>query len=597
MKRILILSACLLFLAGFQFAFAGSGGNGQTGNNPDDTRPHEGIDIDIFDVFQSIMTQIMAGAQAYSGSDTGAMPKVTDSTGCVYVDVYLPDSVSAPLPFDSTMTTGSLLIKNCDSQAAQIELAFAFTITINNFIDTTLTIENIFIHLNAGDSAYCEFIFPVPPFNAAYTLCVTASSGDAVMTDCATMVVTGQDIPDLPYHASGFLFQGPDCVLFMEMGDSNAALILENYGEFGPGDSVFVVGTLVEDCGIECTGAFGCVISNTIDSLPGPPPPPPFSACGFLIEGQNCVLFTPEGFGDTAFVLDEYGSFQAGDTVFVSGNLEIGCETDCIDAMGCLRNNIIDTCSISPPPPPPPFEACGILLQGENCVLFTPMGYGDTAFVLDEYGSFQAGDTVFVSGNLEIGCETDCIGAMGCIYNNTIEPCQTPPPPPLPFAGCGLLVQGTNCLLFSPGFAIDTLYTLANYGAFQVNDTVFVSGDMFYPPDSICVDAWGHIDNEVIELCQDTVPNVFAGCGYLYEDQGCVIFQPENQAEGYLLYNYQDFGPGDTVYIEGEIVDCQTDCDVFACIDNPLIENCGPPPPPVFEGCGIILDTQECTLF
>ncbi|MBD3218426.1 MAG: T9SS type A sorting domain-containing protein, partial [candidate division Zixibacteria bacterium] len=46
-----------------------------------------------------------------------------------------------------------------------------------------------------------------------------------------------------------------------------------------------------------------------------------------------------------------------------------------------------------------------------------------------------------------------------------------------------------------------------------------------------------------------------------------------------------------------EIVDCQTDCDVFACIDNPLIENCGPPPPPVFEGCGIILDTQECTLF
>ncbi len=518
MKRILIISACLLLISGFQFAFAGSGGNGQTGNNPDNTRPHEGIDIDIFEVFQSIMTQIMTGAQVYSGGDTGAMPKVTDSTGCVYVDVYLPDSVSAPRPFDSTMTTGSLLIQNCDSQAAQIELAFAFTISVNNFIDTTLTIENLFIHLDAGDSVYCEFIFPVPPFNAAYTLCVTASSGDAMMTDCATMVVTGQDIPDIPYHAPGSLFQGPDCVLFMEMGDSNAALILENYGEFGPGDSVYVVGTLVDDCGIECTGAFGCVINNIIDSLPGPPPPPQFSACGILVQGQNCILFSPEG-------------------------------------------------------------------------------YGDTAFVLDNYSIFQVGDTIFVSGDLEVGCETDCIGAMGCIYNNTIAPCQTPPPPPFPFAGCGLLVQGTNCVLFSPGFAIDTLFTLANYGAFQAGDTVFVIGDLFHQPDSICVDAWGHIDNEVIELCQDTVPDVFAGCGYLYEDQGCVIFQPENHTEGYLLYNYQDFGPGDTVYVEGEIVACQTDCDVFACIDNPIIEPCSPPPPPVFDGCGIILDTPECTLF
>ncbi|HDS00730.1 MAG TPA: T9SS type A sorting domain-containing protein [candidate division Zixibacteria bacterium] len=520
MKRILIIFACAIFLVAYQPALAGNGTGDNPGGSTDDTSPSDELNFDIFGIFESIMTQIMAGAQAYEGSGLAPSPKITDSMGCVNVDVNLPDSVSANSPFDSTLTTGSLLIYNCDTQSAQIQLAFAFTASIDNFIDTTIVFDNIFINLEAGDSVYCEFIFPVPPFNATYTFCVTAiTSGGAGMTDCATMVVSGQNMPDIPYFAPGFLFQGEDCVLFMELGDSNLALIVQNLGPFGPGDTVFVVGTLVDDCGIQCTGAGGCVIDNTIDSLPSPPPPPPFEACGVLIQGANCVLFTPMGFGDTAFVLDNYGIFEVGDTVSVSGELEIGCETECTGAMGCILSNSIDTCGSSPPPPPPTF------------------------------------------------------------------------------AGCGALVQGTNCVLFSPDFYGDTLFTLANYGTFGVGDSVFVEGEIYPGQDSVCVDSWGHINNIIITLCQDSIPPIFAGCGYLYEDQGCIIFQPLDQPNGYLLYNYGDFGPGDTVFVDGEVVDCGTVCNVVGCIDNPIIDSCTAPPPPTIAECGVIIETPDCPLF
>jgi hypothetical protein len=126
---------------------------------------------------------------------------------------------------------------------------------------------------------------------------------------------------------------------------------------------------------------------------------------------------------------------------------------------------------------------------------------------------------------------------------------------------------------------------------------VFVEGELYAGQDTVCVDAWGHIDNIIITLCQDSIPPVFTGCGYLYEDQGCIIFQPLDQPGAYLLYNYGDFGSGDTVFVDGEVVNCGTACNVVACIDNPIIDSCAAPPPPTIAECGLLVETTDCVLF
>ena len=72
------------------------------------------------------------------------------------------------------------------------------------------------------------------------------------------------------------------------------------------------------------------------------------------------------------------------------------------------------------------FNSCGILFQSSDCLLFIPFGFDDIPCVLDNYGEYLAGDTVFVSGNLVIGCSTICDSAMGCIEDNSITDCFAP---------------------------------------------------------------------------------------------------------------------------------------------------------------------------
>ena len=76
----------------------------------------------------------------------------------------------------------------------------------------------------------------------------------------------------------------------------------------------------------------------------------------------------------------------------------------------------------------PDFDECGTLSRIENCVLFEG---GGGSFVLGDYGSYQAGDTVRVVGFLDEGCITICgESADGCIrgavvYDPEVFPCGT----------------------------------------------------------------------------------------------------------------------------------------------------------------------------
>jgi hypothetical protein len=675
MKKIIAIFIFLMLLAVWGTALAGGDhGNTGTGGDPDDNKPSDELQYDIYGVFENIVQQIVAafGDQGDRSGDTA----VTD---CLFIDIDLPDSVVTVNNYSPMPITGYFFLANCGDQETQVNLSFEFTAQIEDIIDTTLTFEDYTIILQAGDSISVAFPFPVPPYDAVYTLCVTAASGDYSVSDCATMTVYGNNQPGVPFNAPGFLVQGPDCVVFEELGDSNAYLILENLGDFQPGDTVFVSGWLVQDCDIDCTIAGGCVINNTITSWPPPPPPPPpIEICGVLFEGENCVLFAPLGYGDTAFVLDNYGTFQPGDTVLVSGTFIAGCETDCVGAMACIADNTIESCSAPPPPPPffagcgvlidqidclvfvpenstepyflfdygnyfagdtvyvegdivgdcyntcnlplqcidnyliaecdsiippppPPFADCGMLVQGTDCVLFQPMSMGDTLFLLQDYGPFQPGDSVFVAGTVGPVDDTACVEAMAFVWNDVIDTCGAPPPPPPPvFSGCGLLVESTGCTLFKPDGYGDSLFMLINYGEFQAGDSVYVTGQIYFMPDSVCTESMGYIDNATIDYC-GVPPGPFAGCGILYEDQNCLIFMPfDSLPGGFLLYNYGDFGNYDTVYVEGEIVNCGTVCNnVIACIDNPVIEACDntPPPPPTIDACGYLLQSGDCVLF
>ena len=76
----------------------------------------------------------------------------------------------------------------------------------------------------------------------------------------------------------------------------------------------------------------------------------------------------------------------------------------------------------------PDFDACGVLVQGAECVLFTG---GGGSYILSDYGDYRVGDLVRVIGTLDEGCITICQEGDGCIrgaevFDPAIFPCGTP---------------------------------------------------------------------------------------------------------------------------------------------------------------------------
>mgnify|MGYP006277685171 CR=1 FL=1 len=539
---------------------------------------------------------------------------------CVDVELELPDTVWAEGPDGwREHAQGYFELTNCGDEAAEIALSFELTVVMGDIIDTVVVVGDLSVWLRAGETVSEEFVFPVPPFDASYTVCVTASNESATDSDCETMIVVGSGIPGMPVEIAGYLEPGSDCLYFVpEAGVPATRFALENYGDFVAGDHVLVQGLLVYDCETECTEATGCIIDNSIILYGGPPPGFPFAACGLLVQGENCVLFAPHNdFAYSLMALDNYGGFGVGDTVFVEGLLMLDCETDCIGAIGCLTENTIDTCSATPPEIP--VEGCGVLVQGSTCVLFAPAQPnpgidGDHLFALDNYGPFSVGDSVFVAGLLDTDCVTDCPDADACITENIIDVCQPGPPPEWPIEGCGILIQGTECVLldlFSFPDSLGGLFVVENQGSFGVGDTVFVAGMLIPDCPNICMEGDGCIVANIIEPCEPDPPSdfPFAGCGVLSQGTGCVLFTPAHWnhpgggwVERFVLDNYGAFVPGDSVFVEGLVsLDCDPGCpEAIGCIVENSIWPCDstPPPPPPFpiNGCGVLVAGDGCMM-
>lgn len=220
-----------------------------------------------------------------------------------------------------------------------------------------------------------------------------------------------------------------------------------------------------------------------------------YSSCGVLLEGENCLVYIPEGNPFQA-ALEFYGSYGAGDSVFVSGIILYSCDTLCSDVSVCIINNSIGPCQGGEPQYP--FDDLGVLVQLGDCLLFTPFSSPSDYLFLENYASYQEGDTVYVSGSLFPSCQTECTFATGCIVNNTIT--DTPPPPPnYPFESYGILFQGLDCVLFAPHGDTAGGFVLDNYGMYGPGDTVQVAGDLNTNCQTACTGAWGCIENNTID--------------------------------------------------------------------------------------------------
>ncbi len=247
-----------------------------------------------------------------------------------------------------------------------------------------------------------------------------------------------------------------------------------------------------------------------------------------------------------------------------------------------------------------PIDACGVLTQGEDCVLFSPMAHCGDAFVLSDYGDFQVNDTVLVNGNLNMHCETDCIGANGCIDVVYIESCGFIDPV-IPFQGCGVLVNDTECVVFEPFHHPDLRLTVENLGDFGEGDTVFINGDLVQSCDFICPDANGCILGNEIRSCNEGPNHPFEAQGIIVQTTECIVFVPFHHDGQFLLDNMGEAIVGDTVFVAGDLdISCVTICgDVDGCIHDNFIEVINMPGDPTmpFNGIGVLLQNDSCVLF
>ena len=79
-------------------------------------------------------------------------------------------------------------------------------------------------------------------------ICLCASTG------CGSVVV---------FFGTGTLVQGDECVLFQ--ADIGGLYVLDNLGEFGVGDRVYVMGGFDPNCVSICMEGDGCIRENIIE--------------------------------------------------------------------------------------------------------------------------------------------------------------------------------------------------------------------------------------------------------------------------------------------------------------------------------------------
>ena len=413
------------------------------------------------------------------------------------------------------------------------------------------------------------------------------------------------------YEACGVLTGTPSCTIFTLLGDDYFGMVLDNYGDYSIGDTVYVSGQYVPYCSSACTDSIGCLIDNTIGSCNSIPSDTIYyEGCGVLWEDFGCLLFFTIEPSIPPAVLDNYGSFSSGDTVFVSGivyDCGMVCDTPGID---CIAVDSIYACNSNPSVS---YRSCGYLYQGPLCLLFEPENFPDTAvgYRLDNYGSYVAGDTVFVDGWLEDYLLDDCEGVLYIVANNTIGECDSLPPDTFYYEGCGLLVDDTGCIRFVPYDYSFAGAVLTDYGVFNIGDEVYVSGLVDFECTDPC--AYGPyvcLDNDSIITCDNDPTDTlyYEGCGVIDLADSCLLFYPfMTDTVWYVgpgpfeIGNFGIYGYGDTVYVSGMFTpDCTSGCPAATgCIFDNTIGECNGEPPDTlyYEGCGVLVDDTGCIHF
>lgn len=90
-----------------------------------------------------------------------------------------------------------------------------------------------------------------------------------------------------------------------------------------------------------------------------PPVTEEIDECGVIVRGQTCFLLAVAG---GRFYVADYGGYQEGDTVHVTGTVDRSCITICGDADGCIRGAILYDPAVFPcgePIPDPQIDICG----------------------------------------------------------------------------------------------------------------------------------------------------------------------------------------------------------------------------------------------
>ncbi len=282
------------------------------------------------------------------------------------------------------------------------------------------------LDVNGNHNNY-YIIDSIGEFNSGEWACVYGVLDESCDTSCTPIPVewcvsVDSLLPGTPpdttyYFAHGVILQGTGCLVFSPysgplIGDG-FYLLLENYGSFGLGDSVVVLGTLLLEPAYDCPEASGQLLDNTIEAWS--PPNTPFSDCGILTMQYGCLLFEPLSLPGNYFYLSYYGTYGANDSVCVSGILIQPCDTGCPGADGCIVGNSIYGWYNEGWP----YERCGVITQGIDCIVFAPFN-DSVVLALDYTGGYTTDDTVCISGIVEWGCDMGCTGVAGCLYTSEI---------------------------------------------------------------------------------------------------------------------------------------------------------------------------------
>ncbi len=298
------------------------------------------------------------------------------------------------------------------------------------------------------------------------------------------------------FEGCGTLQIGPQgCTIFVP-GDNDVAYVLQNYGNFGPGDNVFVKGPINDDV-IGCFPVAIPLIEN--DDIQACLPTS-FSGCGVLQIGpQSCTLFVADEDGK-AYLLDEQGPFSIGDHVFVTGDVEL-VEHSCFPlTYPVIHNESITLCETT-------FVGCGTLKAATFCGAVLAADTGGF-YQLDQIGAFAIGDHVFVKGTINPFCNVIPECSVGsCIEVGTIEACGDNW-----FSGCGELVLSFTCGLTLNAYDGSGLYILqGDLPELDPGTPVFVEGPILEPG---CGDTFGICPCiEIVSATKCIVPGDLNGDG------------------------------------------------------------------------------------